>query len=115
MTWQHNIFCAPQNDRPLASRRLVRQVADSGFCGSQLVIHTCVTSSAPRIRRIETQTLQGQGFQGSRDESRRLFKRPFVKGGEGGLKNWLVVEPTQLKNMLVKMGSSSPSSGENKK
>jgi len=26
-----------------------------------------------------------------------------------------VVEPTQLKNMLVKMGSSSPNRGENKK
>ena len=25
--------------------------------------------------------------------------------------NWLVVEPTHLKNMLVKMGSSSPSFG----
>ena len=28
---------------------------------------------------------------------------------------WLVVEPTPLKNMLVKMGSSSPNRGENKK
>ena len=28
--------------------------------------------------------------------------------------NWLVVEPTHLKNMLVKMGSSSPNRGENK-
>ena len=28
---------------------------------------------------------------------------------------WLVVEPTHLKNMLVKMGSSSPNRGENKK
>ena len=26
--------------------------------------------------------------------------------------NWLVVEPTHLKNMLVKMGSSSPSRDE---
>ena len=28
---------------------------------------------------------------------------------------WLVVEPTPLKNMLVKMGSSSPNRGENKR
>ena len=28
---------------------------------------------------------------------------------------WLVVEPTPLKNMLVKMGSSCPNRGENKK
>ena len=28
---------------------------------------------------------------------------------------WLVVEPTPLKNMLVKMGSSSPNRGEQKK
>ena len=26
---------------------------------------------------------------------------------------WLVVEPTHLKNMFVKMGSSSPGMGEN--
>jgi len=29
--------------------------------------------------------------------------------------HWLVVEPTHLKNMLVKMGSSSPNRDENKK
>ena len=29
--------------------------------------------------------------------------------------NWLVVETTPLKNMLVKMGSSSPNRDENKK
>ena len=28
---------------------------------------------------------------------------------------WLVVEPTLLKNMLVKTGSSSPGMGENNK
>ena len=28
---------------------------------------------------------------------------------------WLMVEPTHLKNMLVKMGSSSPNRGENRK
>ena len=28
---------------------------------------------------------------------------------------WLVVEPTQLKNMLVKMGSSSPTKDEHSK
>ena len=33
----------------------------------------------------------------------------------GCIPTWLVVEPTPLKNMLVKMGSSSPSNGENKK
>ena len=29
--------------------------------------------------------------------------------------SWLVVEPTHVKNMLVKMGSSSPNRGQNKK
>ena len=33
----------------------------------------------------------------------------------GPITYWLVVEPTHLKNMLVKMGSSSPNRGENKK
>ena len=28
---------------------------------------------------------------------------------------WLVVEPTHLKNMLVKLGSSSPNRSENQK
>ena len=32
-----------------------------------------------------------------------------------GVISWLVVEPTHLKNMLVKMGSSSLNRGENKK
>ena len=31
------------------------------------------------------------------------------------LVNWLVVEPTHLKKMLVKLGSSSPNRGENKR
>ena len=46
---------------------------------------------------------------------------PFLKVGcmrslgEMSIKSWLVVEPTHLKNMLVKLGSSSPSRDENKK
>ena len=35
--------------------------------------------------------------------------------GEMSIKTWLVVEPTHLKNMLVRLGSSSPSRDENKK
>ena len=78
MTTQH-LLRAPKTTF-LASRR---RPTSSGRFGILRIAaghpNLCHLIRSSDFSRIAKQTLQG--FQGSRDESRRLFKRPFLNGG----------------------------------
>ena len=49
-------------------------------------------------------------FLGGGKGGRRAVKYPRNVGDISPKHDWLLVEPTQLKNMIAKMGSSSPNS-----